>query len=229
MIETGNGLLVARIVRLEVASQAFLRVELANACPGHDSAGPTGSHDEPVAVLRADELAQVARRFAAGGILFAAKESALGRSRLPGLLRRLRSEYAGWIGLEMTGPEPGDLRAVVRDGLVDFLDVQLAWLEQDADTGAATFQVAPSLRRVVPILLKVGCPCVVRFQQPAEADLSGDVCAAFDEFVRMSPDPVAVQVVESSERASIPEACQAAEFIACRPAWLVRQSQGQWY
>lgn len=231
MTEAGNGLLVSRILVLKGNPHAVLRVELANSYPRLEPEEWPDPQHRRVQVLRADELAQLAQKCTVGGVLFVGKRSAVGRSGLPRLLQRLRLEYAGWVGLEVIGPEPQDLGALLREPLVDFLDVQLAWPEMDLDSGESAVLVNPSLRQIVPILLEARCPCVIRFTQPAEESSFGELSAVFDTFVRVSADPVAVQVVEPFEQVlgSGSGAARAAEFIACRPAWLVRQSQGQWY
>jgi hypothetical protein len=224
-------LLVSRTLVLHDRVYPVLRVELAGTQPRIDPEQWPDPQEPPVQELSADDLMHLVRECGVEGVLFAARRSAIGRSRLPGLLRRLRPQYSGWLGLETIGPEPADLRAVLREPLLNFVDVQLAWLETDPHTRDAAVLVNPGLRQIVSILLKTPCPCVVRFTRPAEDDVFNQVSSAFDAFVRVSPEPVAVQVVEPDECESAPRSCAVGsmEFIACRPAWLVRQSQGQWY
>jgi hypothetical protein len=224
-------LLVSRILVLGDSVYPVLRVELAAAQPRIDPDERPDPQELPVERLSADDLAHLAQECAVEGVLFVGKRSAIGRSRLPGVLRQLRAQYSGWIGLETIGPAPDDLRAVLREPLLNFVDVQLAWLETDPDTGEGTVLVNPSLRRIVSILLEARCPCAIRFTRPPDDHLFNKVSSAFDEFVRISPEPVAVQIVEPMENASLSRRCAvgAMEFIACRPAWLVRQSRGQWY
>jgi hypothetical protein len=231
MRETGNGLLVSRILVLNDRSYPVLRVELAGAQPKTDPHERPDQQDSPVERLSADDLVRLARECAVEGMLFAGKRSAVGRCGLPGVLRRLRPQYPGWIGLETTGPEPDDLRAVLGEPLLNFIDVQLAWLETDPETREGAVLVNPSLRQIVSILLESRCPCVIRFIRPTDDHLFNEVSSAFDAFVRISPEPVAVQIVEPVERESSQRPCAGGpvEFIACRPAWLVRQSRGQWY
>lgn len=231
MREACNGLLVARTLVLHDSTYPVLRVELAAAQPGLDVEAHPGLHELPVQEVSADDLAHLVRDCDVRGVLFVGKRSALERSRLPGVLRRLRPQYPGWLGLEIAGPEPADLRAVFREPLLDFVDVQLAWLETHPRTRDVAVRVNSCLGRIVSILLKTPCPCVVRFTRPAEDDLFSQVSSAFDAFVRASPEPVAVQVVGPDACEPTVPSCTAGtmEFIACRPAWLVRQSQGQWY
>ena len=231
MRETSNGLLVSRILVLNDGAYPVLRVELAGTHPRVGADEWPDPQDPPIERLYADDLAHLAEECGVEGLLFSGKRSAIGRCGLPGVLRQLRPQYSGWIGLEATGPEPGDLRAVLSKPLLNFVDVQLAWLETDPETREGAVLVDPSPRQIVSILLKARCPCVIRFTRPAQADLFNEVSSAFDAFVRISAEPVAVQIVEPREHASPSRPCAvgAMEFIACRPAWLVRQSQGQWY
>jgi hypothetical protein len=231
MRETSEGLLISRILVLNDRSYPFLRVELAGAQPGNASGGRLDPRRPPAERLLAADLARLAEEYGVEGLLFAGKRSAIGRCGLPRVLRQLRPQYSGWIGLEAIGPEPDDLRAVLGEPLLNTIDVQLAWLETDCETGDGTVVVAPSLRQVVSILLEARCPCVIRFTRPTEEHLFNEVSSAFDAFVRVSPEPVAVQIVEPMEHGSQGRRCAVGvmEFIACRPAWLVSQSQGQWY
>ncbi len=231
MRETSDGLLVSRILVLKDEAYPVLRVELANMHPRIDPDEWPGPQDRLVQVLHEEDLVQLASEYAADGLLFTGKRTAIGGSGLPGLLPRLRPRYAGWLGLEATGPEPQDLQAVLGESQLDLVDVELAWLERDVGPRQGRVLVDPSLRQIVSILLEAKCPCVIRFMRPAEEKLFNEVSSAFDAFVRISAEPVAVQVIEPAADAPGSGQCavEAMEFIACRPAWLVRESQGQWY
>jgi hypothetical protein len=231
MKEAGNGLLISRILVLNDRSYPVLQVELAGVQPSSAPDERSGLQDRSTERLSAADLAHLAAECGVEGVLFAGKRSVIGRSGLPAVLRQLRPQYSGWIGLEATGPEPDDLRAVLSEPLLNFIDVQLAWLETDPEAGEGVVLVDPFARKNASILLEARCPCVIRFIRPTEEHLFNEVSSAFDAFVRVSPEPVAVQIAESMEHGSQGRRCAVGvmEFIACRPAWLVRQSHGQWY
>lgn len=208
-----------RISRLFVQTQLpwrALRVDLASA---RRFAGPAESAEaDGVEALRIDQLVRLADSLGTEGLLLRGDGSALGRSGLRGVLRHLRACYDGWIALHTRGPDPRDLAALLAEPLLDFIDLELAWMETDPQSCRPAVRLAPSFLQAQSILCRSHCRCAVRFTSYAEGEVFSRVSAAFDAFVRRSSEPVAVQVLETAEPAA--EEGLPLEFVACRPAWL---------
>lgn len=226
MQEAAGELLVSRIwVRTDLPYRA-MQVELGQSrrvCFAHQSCCTS---------YNLERLAELAESQTVDGILFSGDGSTLGRSGLRRGLRFLRARFPGWIGLQTRGPDPVDLQAVLAEGLLDFVDLQLAWEEVDADSAQTVIRTGPSLVGLKSILCRSSCRCVVRFTSPATGEVFTKVSSIFDAFVRNSAEPVAVSVFEavSASADAAGGSCQQEllEFVACRPAWMVEDEADQW-
>lgn len=232
MQEAGGELLVSRILVQTDLPYRAMRVDLSHPGALRDPQGPAGCEHSPVQALRVERLAELAESLGADGLLLRGDGSMLGRSGLRRALRHLRACFAGWIALQTRGPDPADLQAVLADGLLSFADLQLAWEEAEAGSARSVIRTGPSLAGLKSILCRSTCPCVVRFTSPAEGEIFSKVSGVFDAFVRNAHEPVAVRVFEATpvlqDRAAGGEHGELLEFVACRPAWMLEDSAGEW-
>lgn len=225
MQDAGGEILIRRMLVRTDLPYRTLHVDLAG---DRAPAGAAASGGVASDVMRPDQLAALAGSLAGQGLVLQGDGSTLGRSGLRRALRHVRALFPGWIALETRGPEPADLEALLSARLVDFLDVQLSWMDVDPESDAPCIRTTRRAHRLVEILCRSACAAVLRFISPAQGEIFNRLSPAFDAFVRNSPEAVAVRVFEASERLRTSDAVEPLEFVACRSATVLVDADSEW-
>ncbi len=224
-------LLVSRIFVQRDLPFTAMRVDLGQVSALSDPHQCRRFPDTQVEAWRVERLAALARSLGAEGVLLCGDGSAMSGSALPAAIRCLARRFAGWIALRTRGPYPADLHAVLTNCPLDFVDLQLSWLEPAAETDEPQLRIASSPDRLQSLICRSNCPCIVRFIRPAKGGSFDRVSAAFDAFVRCSHESVAVRMfdVDGSAPRPVPtEGGDLLEFVACRPASALHDPDGDW-
>lgn len=223
MQETEGGLRVRRVLVEAAALPPVVRVELSDGSCEPDAGDSSRAEAPPEPWLRPPDLVEIVRSYHLHAVLLHCQ----GRGAWSGVietLQRLRQHTRCWLGMQTLGSDPNALRQALREQLLDFVDVQLAWI-QPAGSPARAVRVDPTCLETQAVMSATRCPCTVRFACPPTGEAFRRLSSGFDRFVRTSREPVAVQVLDLppdaealATRAGVTDAL---EFVAWRPASLL--------